>query len=210
MVSIVNNPRPGDEGQRDRLRLDYEQTNQYVRMLIGLRTQPLTMLPALTGASIALLDKAEGKDTILAVGVFGLFVTLGFIAYEMRIARLHAAATRRAKHLERSLGLLPLDKDNEAGGLYTDEPQRLELFKESKSFTKLTKNEALVVRPEHVFSWVYSVALGGWIYLTVHSLVELVFGWQRLGVVSSLASILLAGVATFLFHRSTQKIEKPQ
>ena len=71
-MSRGDNLRP-DEARGDRLRLDYEQTTQHIRMLTGLRTTPLTILPALTGAAIALLDKSEGKDTILAVGVFGFF-----------------------------------------------------------------------------------------------------------------------------------------
>ena len=207
-MSTGNNLRP-DEVRGDRLRLDYEQTNQQIRLLTGLRTTPLTILPALTGGAIALLDKSEGKDTILAVGVFGFFWTLGLIVYEMRVAKLYATATRRAKRLEESLGLLPLHEDKEVGGLFTDEPDRLELFKESKLFTKFTRYEALVMWPERVFGWVYSVALGGWIYLIVHSLLELLLGEQGFGVVSTPASILFAAIAALLIHRSIQGIEKP-
>ena len=69
-------------------------------MLTSLRATPLTILPALTGGAIALLDRAEGKDTILSVGFFGFFWTLGLIVYEMRVCKLHATATRRAKRLE--------------------------------------------------------------------------------------------------------------
>jgi hypothetical protein len=48
--------------QRDLLRLDYQQTAQYIQLLTNKQYLPLTFLPAITGAAVAILSRFDNPD----------------------------------------------------------------------------------------------------------------------------------------------------
>ena len=201
-------------GPEDKLRLDYEQTNEQIRTLTDIRFKLLAFVPTLTGAAVALLTKSTNSATALAVGLLGLFVTLGIVFYERRNTVIYRAAIRRARHLEDTLNL-PRSTDGEGkGGLFNETPGPPVLFEKSRLFKMLTQAPGLEVWHERGLALVYGTALGGWVYVIVYSLLTLL-GLQKSGIVSlaytslglqrsgviGLASILLAGIVAFLYIR---------
>ena len=81
----------------DKHKLDYEQTCQQIRAFTDVRFKLLAFVPTLTGAAVALLGNVTDEWTVLAVGLLGLFVTLGIVFYEMRNTGPYNAAVDRAK-----------------------------------------------------------------------------------------------------------------
>ena len=68
----------------EKLKLDYEQTHQLIRVFTDIRFKLLAFVPTLTGAAVALLSNVDNRATTFTVGLLGLFVTLGIVFYEMR------------------------------------------------------------------------------------------------------------------------------
>src|SRR5437660_1057898 len=106
-----------DDQQIDKLKLDYQQTTTYINMLANSRLLPLTLLPGLTGAAIAILTKFDNPRTVIALGIVGLFGSLGLILHDRHSAAQHSAAVHRAKSIERSLKLPAFATDKPEGGL---------------------------------------------------------------------------------------------
>ena len=139
----------------DRLRLDYDQTNELIRTLLDVRFKLLAFVPTIAGAAVALVG--SGKPTgaeLLGVGVLGLLATFGVLLYELRNTQVYNATLRHARALERLLGL-------GAGGDYTG-PADL-----------LAEGPPAAARPfglasfgqERAVAIVYGAALAGWSYL---------------------------------------------
>ena len=139
----------------DRLRLDYDQTNELIRTLLDVRFKLLAFVPTIAGAAVALVG--SGKPTgaeLLGVGVLGLLATFGVLLYELRNTQVYNATLRHARALERLLGL-------GAGGDYTG-PADL-----------LAEGPRADARPfglasfgqERAVAIVYGAALAGWSYL---------------------------------------------
>jgi hypothetical protein len=80
--------------------LDYEQTNQTIRMLTDIRFKLLAAVPAASVAIIALVVEKPNQGVALIIGLFGLSVTFGLTLYEIRNTQLYDAAIHRAKFLE--------------------------------------------------------------------------------------------------------------
>ncbi|MEY2508039.1 MAG: hypothetical protein QOH01_2368 [Verrucomicrobiota bacterium] len=80
--------------------LDYEQTNETIRMLTDIRFKLLAAVPAASVAIIALVVEKPNQGVALIVGLFGLSVTFGLTLYELRNTQLYDAAIHRAKFLE--------------------------------------------------------------------------------------------------------------
>ena len=114
-----------DEQQRTELRLDYQQTMQYIQMLTNIRFLPLTLLPGLTAAAVTVLTRFDNPRTALVVALMGLFVSVMIILYDLQNTALHDAAVYRAKSIERSLRLPPFTKHKQVGGLFNESPQRI-------------------------------------------------------------------------------------
>ena len=182
-----------DEQQRTELRLDYQQTMQYIQMLTNIRFLPLTLLPGLTGAAVTVLTRFDNPRTALIVGLMGLFVSLGIILYDIHNTALHDAAVYRAKGIERSLTLAPFTKHKESGGLFNESPEHIAVTQ-----PKVGKRP-LLVRNKGIVAVVYGVVVGGWVHIIVHaSTRSLPTGWQPSEVVTDLVSILAAVVVASL------------
>lgn len=84
----------------DRLRLDYEQTTQYLRTLIDVRFRLLAFVPTVSGIAVAIVGQPRPSAELLGVGVLGLLATLGiFVLRAAKHADLRHAhpARRRAR-----------------------------------------------------------------------------------------------------------------
>ena len=130
----------------DRLRLDYDQTTQVLRLLTDIRFKLIAFVPTIAAFSVGLFGKPRPAVEQLAIGLLGMTATLGILVYELRNSQIYAAAARRAEELERQLGF--------TGGLYSDAPpatmRLLGVF-------PATRRAGLGL--------VYGAALAGWAYL---------------------------------------------
>jgi hypothetical protein len=100
-----------DADQSQNLRLDYQQTMQYLQMLTNIRFLPLTLLPGVAGFAVSALINTKGSpESVLAVGIVGVGASAGIILCDMHNTALYNAAVHRAKRIEKSLGLPPSTK----------------------------------------------------------------------------------------------------
>jgi hypothetical protein len=136
----------------DRLRLDYDQTNQLIRTLTDVRFKLLAFVPTIAGTAVAFIGRPRPAAELLAVGAIGLLATLGVFFYELRNTQIHDWAVKRASELERRLGLGSAG----AGGLYGERPSAtMRLF----GVVAVSRDRALAL--------VYAAALAAWTYLMV-------------------------------------------
>jgi len=143
--------------EADRLRLDYEQTTQLMRALADIRFRLLAFVPTVAGATVALFSRPRSAAELLAIGLLGLFATIGILLYELRNSQIFDAVVHRATALERRLELSPmLDVEGPRGGLFTERPSRM-----------LTLFGMVEVRHARGLGFVYGAALAGWTYLVV-------------------------------------------
>ncbi len=138
----------------DRLRLDYEQTTQYLRTLIDVRFRLLAFVPTVTGVAVAVIGQPRPAAELLGVGVLGLLATLGIFVYELRNTQISGTLIRRAAELERQLQLPSSLGAQRSGGLYTERPGiNIQLL----GFLPVSHGLGLAL--------VYSAAIAGWSYL---------------------------------------------
>lgn len=138
----------------DRLRLDYEQTTQYLRTLIDVRFRLLAFVPTVTGVAVAVIGRPRPAAELLGVGVLGLLATLGIFVYELRNTQISGTLIRRAAELERQLQLPSSLGTASSGGLYTERPGvNVQLL----GFLPVSHGLGLAL--------VYSAAIAGWSYL---------------------------------------------
>lgn len=131
----------------DRLRLDYDQTQQLLRTLTDIRFKLLAFVPTIAGASIGFFGRARPAAELMAIGLVGLVATLGILVYELRNSQTYAAAVTRASKLEQRLEL-------GSGGLLSDPPAGSgHLF------------GVLPLGRERGLGLVYGAAFAGWTYL---------------------------------------------
>jgi hypothetical protein len=171
-----------DYRQRETLRLDYEQTSQYLQMLTNLRFLPLTVLPGAAAAAVTVLTTSKKPEAGLAVGLVGMLASIGIILFDLHNTALRDAAVRRAQRIEISLGLPPFAKEK-AGGLYNERPDSLEVFADRR----LMKSRTLTVMAVAV---VYGVAIGAWAHVLVHSSLRMLLGGSSSASTTPLASML--------------------
>ncbi len=138
----------------DRLRLDYEQTTQYLRTLIDVRFKLLAFVPTVSGIAVAIVGRPRPAAELLGVGVLGLLATLGVFVYELRNTQLSGTLIRRAAELERQLQLPSASHGQGSGGLYTERPG---ITVQLLGFLPVSHGLGLAL--------VYSAAIGGWSYL---------------------------------------------
>ncbi|MDQ3930931.1 MAG: hypothetical protein M3328_17530 [Chloroflexota bacterium] len=142
----------------ENLRLDYELTNEYFRMLADIRFKLLGFVPTITGVAMTVLAANPGNYTTLALAILGLLVTLGIVIYEVRNTQLYDAAFDRAKGLEVLLGMNLLTKGRSQGGLFNERPRRdLRLF------------GLLPIWHDFGLALIYGASFAGWSYLTLAS-----------------------------------------
>ena len=138
----------------DRLRLDYEQTTQYLRTLIDVRFKLLAFVPTVSGIAVAIVGRPRPAAELLGVGILGLLATLGIFVYELRNTQISGTLIRRAAELERQLQLPSAQGGPGSGGLYTERPG---ITVQLLGFLPVSHGLGLAL--------VYSAAIAGWSYL---------------------------------------------
>lgn len=138
----------------DRIRLDYEQTTQMLRLLVDVRFKLLAFVPTIAGAAVGLFGRPRPAVELLGLGLLGLVATLGVFLYELRNSQLHDALVHRAKELEARLGFPSALGAPESGGLFSERPRRTVRL---LGLVSAAHDRGLAL--------VYGAALGGWSYL---------------------------------------------
>jgi hypothetical protein len=176
----------------DRLRLDYEQTTQYLRTLIDVRFRLLAFVPTATAVAVAVVGRSGVAAELLGVGIIGLLGTLGIFVYELRNTQISGTLIRRAAELERQLELPASLGTQHFGGLYTERPG-----------ISIQLLGALPVSHGLGLGLVYSAAIGGWSYLVAWGALEAVDAPQAQAAGAALGAV--AGVVVLFeverFHR---------
>src|SRR6476661_5362458 len=88
----------------DRLRLDYDQTTQLLRMLTDIRFKLIAFVPTIAAASVGLFGKPRPAVELLAIGLLGLTATVGILVYELRNSQICVRRGARGVDLPRGLG----------------------------------------------------------------------------------------------------------
>ena len=166
----------------DGLRLDYEQTTQFLRTLVDVRFKLLAFVPTITGAAVGLLGEPRPATELIGIALLGLVATLGIFVYELRNAQLYDAMVQRAKELERLLELPTVQGLQGAGGVLAMRPARW--FAHDRGW-----------------ALVYSAAIAGWSYLAAWGLLTwfLVDSAQTIAAVTGIAvgALVVAGLEAF-------------
>jgi hypothetical protein len=157
---------------------DYARTVEVFGVLADIRFKLLAFVPAIVGATVALVSKEEDQRVILAVSVLGLAATLGILLYELRNSEVYNGAAHRARVLERELRLTSSVPKRERhwleNGVETRVfwPEQAGVF--SERFYVPKRGESgfrlfgfLTVKHDRALAVVYGAAIGGWLYLLV-------------------------------------------
>ena len=176
----------------DRLRLDYDQTTQYLRTLIDVRFRLLAFVPTGSGIAVAIIGRPRPAAELLGVGVLGLLATLGIFVYELRNTQLSGTLIRRAAELERQLQLPSSLGTQHSGGLYTERPG---ISVQLLGFLPVSHGLGLAL--------VYSAAIAGWSYLVAWGALSAVEAPEAQAAGAALGAV--AGVVVLFeverFHR---------
>jgi hypothetical protein len=85
------------------VQLDYQVTQDLVKMHTDIRFRLLAILPPIVAASVALVSAQTvglSPFSMFSVGLMGFFLTLGLVLYDLRNSDLYNACVHRAKVLE--------------------------------------------------------------------------------------------------------------
>jgi hypothetical protein len=138
----------------DRLRLDYEQTNQLLRALVDVRFRLLAFVTTIAAVAVGLFGRPRPASELVAFGLLGFVATLGIFLYELRNSLVHDTLVARATELERRLALASRAGGEATGGLFTELPPRT-----------VRVAGMLIVAQDQGLALVYGAALAGWGYL---------------------------------------------
>ena len=160
-----------DEG----LRLDYDQTTQFLHELTDVRIRLLAFVPTISGAAVGLLGEPRPAAELLGVALIGLVATLGIFVYELRNAQLYDALVKRARELERLLAFPTVQGLQGAGGV---------LGTRSSRWFAHDRGWALV----------YSAAIAGWSYLAAWGFLR----WMLLDSARTVAAVIGIAVGVLI------------
>jgi hypothetical protein len=138
--------------------IDYQETCAGIRALAEIRFKLLALLPAASGAAIAIVPRNMASDEAIALGSFGLAATLGLLVYDQRNTQFYNSLIGRARGLEEKLGFLSFT-DVEHGGPYRDRP-----VDTRKLFGLLPMWHDLGL------ALVYSSCLAGWSFIVMQAI----------------------------------------
>jgi len=160
--SDVAPPIPAGDGHEfDRVKLDYDQTFQYFRMLADIRFKLLGFVPTITGAAVATLNGVAGPGAV-AAGVLGFLATFGLLLYELRNTQLYDAALSRLQDIESRLGFRSVHGGHH-GGTVSERPWKPARF--------------WGINASHRWGLgiIYSGSLAGWAFLVASRVSDLVW-----------------------------------
>jgi hypothetical protein len=78
----------------DRQQLEYQQVAQLLGALDETRFRLLAFVPTIAGAAVGLISGRPPAVDLLAIGLLGLFATMGILVYELRNSQTRTACPR--------------------------------------------------------------------------------------------------------------------
>ena len=188
---------------RDALALDYQWTNEQIKLLTDIRFRLLTFMPPLVGVGSAILSVGLGQTALppmlmLSVAVFGFFATLGVILYDLRNSELYNAHIHRAMLIERSLKMRS-HSAFASPGFYAG-PHTLRMWASRRLF-------GFGVNHGSALSLVYAAILAAWVYPASRGL--LAFAASANDNTNALLALLLALVAGYVFYKLLRAVDVP-
>ncbi len=181
---------PEQEAHQRLLLEDYARTVEVFGVLADIRFKLLAFVPAIVGATVALVSKVGEQRVILAVSLLGLAATLGILIYELRNSEVYNGASHRARVLEKELHLISAVPQRERRWLEDGVEKRAEWPEQGGVFSERIyvpkKGEsgfrlfgALTVKHDRALAIVYGAAIGGWLYLLSYSSLSLLHVGRR-------------------------------
>jgi hypothetical protein len=181
---------------------DYARTVDVFGVLADIRFKLLAFVPAIVGATVALVSREDDQRLILAVSVLGVAATLGILLYELRNSEVYNGAAHRARVLERQLQLTPSVPRRERHWLENGVdrrvfwPEQAGVFSERFYVPKQGESGfrlfgVLTVKHDRALALVYGAAVGGWLYL----LIDASFRLAGLGAHGAFAAALTIAAA---------------
>ena len=158
------------------LRTAYDQVCTTYHAIDDFRAKLLGFLPLVTGTGVVVLTGERGRvrlDFLTPIGVFGIAVTAGLLAYELFGIRKCAALLAVGAELEHRLRL-PVNHRGEVSGQFVRRPNNL----------------LGVVNEPFAAATIYPAVLAAWTYLAFHG---------QPGPVAS-AAVFVAGFVAILLY----------
>lgn len=187
----------------ENLRLDYQQTNEYIKLLTDIRFRLLVFTPVITGITFAFSEFMLNRNgTIFIVGILGFVATLGIIIYDQRNSQLYNRAIQRATRLEQLLEFPPIMKDNAHGGLFYERPAR------KKELLGL-----ILIWHDRGLALVYGASICGWSFLIIDSFSNIFLTatniTKMLSVLISteMLAVILSGIVGLLFIYDLHRLD---
>jgi hypothetical protein len=175
-----------DQDEKENLRLDYQQTIEYIKLLTEIRFKLLVFTPVISGITIAFSEYLFKNNGItFIIGVLGFIATFGIVIYDQRNTQIYEKANSRAACLEKKLNfpkftkkrpegsskqsddlsddcMSTSSKDNKYGGLFMDKPaaDRKLLWR-------------ILACHDRGLALVYSASISGWSFLIVYSVLNI-------------------------------------
>jgi tetratricopeptide (TPR) repeat protein len=157
-----------DQDEKENLRLDYEQTIEYVKLLTDIRFRLLVFTPVASGLTIVLSQYIfENNGIAFIIGVLGFAANFGIIIYDQRNSQIYNSSIVRAVLLEQKLKFPQLIPWRKHGGLFSERPDR---------GRKLLGR--ILAWHDRGLALVYSSSLSGWSFLIIHSILNIISNYR--------------------------------
>ena len=178
----------------ENLRLDYQQTNEYIKLLTDIRFRLLVFTPVISGITFAFSEYILKENGIIfIVGILGFIATLGIIIYDQRNSQLYNRAIQRATRLEQMLEFPRFRTDKRHGGLFNERPIG------DKKLLGL-----ILIWHDRGLALVYGASLCGWSFLIVNSLLNLDI--KDVSMYGKL-SVIISGIVGLIFINDLHKLD---
>jgi hypothetical protein len=216
--------------------LDYEVTQDLVKMHTDIRFRLLAILPPIAAAGVALVSApAVGLSpfSLFAIGSMGFLLTLGCVLYDLRNSDLYNACVHRAKILEGVMGFvrsgdetIPISPSTETALPEGAAPPAKEPNKRwaggahRQRAVRYLNFLGLPVSHGSALALVYGVLLGAWVFPIAKGLLigiaYLVIAWKLgspmssgSGFTTSLLAFALAFSGAYAFWRALNATDAP-
>jgi hypothetical protein len=205
---------------RDPLALDYQWTNEQIKLLTDIRFRLLVLVPPLVTIGVTLLSSqsfgAVSPFALFGVGLLGVSVTFGVVLYDLRNSQLYDSLIHRAALIEREMRMKPLFKGSLAGTWGGPYAMRISGF--GRLFWIFPINHGMAL------SLIYGAVLGAWFYPISKGLLVVMgsalknHGWKTIhrglliensGMLTTICALIIAVILGMLLTCIIKSLDQP-